>query len=160
MRVPVRIYNYVDFMGKRRPYDLLWPALHRPPKDIGARVTELGRTNAAGANAAAAASGKAENSIKSVNATAPGAQQHQQADSLVDLKTYALQLLASLPAPSNEAKRLQASAGVEASVPRTPRVVVDNDDEPEPSSCREAVEILTRTMRKCTRFFRILHMRL
>ena len=60
MRVPVRIYNHVDIAGLRNPYDLLWPALHRPAKDAVARVVEVSRSSAgAGANGTAVA-GKAE----------------------------------------------------------------------------------------------------
>lgn len=137
MRVPVRIYNHVDVAGLRRPYDLLWPVLHQPAKDAVARVVEVARTSTGASGTAGP--GQAEKNSAGV----------RRADTAVDLQTYALQLLASLPAPSDEAARLQASIGP---LPRPLKadmgIATGGEDGSEITGCREAVEILTRNMRK------------
>lgn len=135
MRVPVRIYNHVDVSGVQRPYDLLWPVLQPPTKAQTARVSETtSRSPVKWGALTRAASPQSPPDIESG------------ADPAANLREYALRLLASLPDPSGDRVKLPTS--LEAMSHDRELQGHSSHGGGELTGCREAVEILTRNMRK------------
>lgn len=129
MRVPIRIYNNVDVSMPypQKPYDLLSPVLNPSSKSQLARVVET------------SSDGTIISKNKSPEAAMASAKIEHKQNSGSGLKEYAQRLLSSL------SKDLPMMVDLDPTSPSTHR---EMDGGGELTGCREAVEILTRNMRK------------
>ncbi|KAI5122696.1 hypothetical protein M0805_009749 [Coniferiporia weirii] len=132
MRVPVRVYNHVDISGIQRPYDLLSPVLHSPSKEQIAKVSEV---------AGGSGPGKKDSLARSSSTSPQSPTSVSGLDPAAELRAYATRLLASLPDPSKDG--VQPLAATSLMEERELRA-----HEGDLTGCHEAVEILTRNMRK------------
>ncbi|TDL22371.1 Rgp1-domain-containing protein [Rickenella mellea] len=170
MRVPIRVYNHVDVAGLQRPYDLLFPvtngAVYTNTLPI---VTEVvGGRHGSGASV----------KTKAIGASPSGAQKRSQqkskSDSVDGLREYATKLLAAYPDPlrfddgsgggagAGGAKEERgeddggqsggrgSSWGMKSPMELSREKEADRPgrEAGELTGCREAVEILTRNLKK------------
>lgn len=134
-------------VGERpRPYDILWPTLNRRDPGAGVLVVETTRT------------ARPHESTKDPVALARGLQ-GARLDSAGSLSEYARQLLRSFSAPSfphlaqmngldNAAERTPKGLSVALPNGPPPLRMEDREEEGPMTGCREAVEILTRNLKK------------
>ncbi|EJD04560.1 Rgp1-domain-containing protein [Fomitiporia mediterranea MF3/22] len=135
MRVPVRIYSHVDVSGIQRPYDLLWPISHPPGKEWAGHVSESGDADIPVRRSTMSSPHEAPN--------LPGAG----VDHVATLRNYALNLLDSVS--GHDIDIVGEPAETKALSPMiNGQHGVRGHGDGELTGCREAVEILTRNMRK------------
>ncbi|KAJ6495574.1 Rgp1-domain-containing protein [Mycena vitilis] len=126
MKVPIRVYNNVAVGGPARPYDLMWPVARRigTPRTPTSLADSLPKPTVAEHRPAAAALPKSG----VVELTQPG--------SVAELARYGARLLsASAASPSSIEAAGEDGLGV-------------GGDGGGLSGCREAVEVLTRNLKK------------
>ncbi|KAL5534971.1 RGP1 [Sanghuangporus sanghuang] len=142
MRVPIRVYNHVDVSGVQSAYDLLWPILHPPSKEQMAQVREISTSSASGRKES-----KGDRSPSTHRTPSQSLSPEPGTDTALELRDYALRLLSTLPDSSGDGIRLPAD--IEALSPTTQAErEMRSRGGGELTGCREAVEILTRNMRK------------
>lgn len=150
MRVPIRVYNHVSLSASHEPYDIIRPVLHskgRRDQKSSARVKEIVDAGSPSSPSGAtwgsqrSLSGLSMDPARTVNVLV----QEPGRDSKGELKDYALRLLASTS--SDEPQLLLPASHGDESVDPDGKTTAD-DGEGEPTDCREAVEVLTRNMRK------------
>lgn len=150
MRVPIRIYNHVNLSTAHQPYDILQPVLNvigkgdqlpsarvREVLDSGSPISPLSRrTSGIQRNFSGA-------SLDSAATVSPVLKEPLR-DPTDEVREYAMRLL-----ESRSRRPLSLSAGHDMALSSVDNSIDDGGDG-EPVNCREAVEVLTRNMRKGT----------
>lgn len=133
MKVPIRVYNNVAVGRPARPYDLMWPVARRiAPASPATGVPPSAQDDAK-------PSVEEHHGLSTPRAPAPAQPSKAQRGSVADLERYAAQLLAAAISPS--AAGFPWAAGEEG-------VGGAGAGGGGLSGCREAVEVLTRNLKK------------
>ncbi|KAI4526782.1 Rgp1-domain-containing protein [Schizophyllum commune Loenen D] len=127
MKVPIRLYNNVSVGRIPRPYDLLWPVGRRIARDENGKVRE-----------------EVDHALRRPSPKLPG--QGEKEGSIHELKEYAKGLAHGV----TDSPELSLILGRPARWKSNSEMDTDEDASEKVSSCREAVEILTRTPKKAS----------
>lgn len=126
MKVPIRLYNNVSVGRVPRPYDLLWPVGRRIARDENGKVRE-----------------EVGHALRRPSPKPPG---EGEQGSVNELREYADGLSRGV----TDSPELNLILGRPARWKSTDGIDTDEDGLEKVASCREAVEILTRTPKKAS----------
>ncbi|KAL1741437.1 Rgp1-domain-containing protein [Schizophyllum fasciatum] len=127
MKVPIRLYNNVSVGRVPRPYDLMWPVGRRIARDENGKVRE-----------------EVDHALRRPSPKAPG--HGEQEGSVNELLEYAEGLSHGV----TDSPELGLILGRPARWKSNSEMDTDEEASEKVSSCREAVEILTRTPKKAS----------